>query len=126
QERNCEWQGDDIRRSFVSLQWSDCEAAKTSWHWRESCRFRAGNFTGGVTNWIPRYPGWKHPGKRHAPPRCAKRRNIRSGSWRQRTWRWNFSEVPCKKSQLHISRAAGLVRSNCHTNPEVYVDDNIT
>jgi transposase-like protein len=32
-----------------------------------------GNFTGGATNWIPRYPGWKQPGKRHAPPRCAKR-----------------------------------------------------
>ncbi len=48
--------------------------AKTSWHWRESCRSHADeNATSGATNWIPRCRDGKHPGKRHAPPRCAKR-----------------------------------------------------
>src|ERR1700723_3013213 len=58
----------------------------------------------------PEIAGMEAPGQEARASTLRKEVNHLKRVLAEKTWRWIFSEVPCKKSRLDARRAAGLAR----------------
>jgi Transposase len=102
---NCEWRREDIRKSSVSLQWSDCEAAKNIVALARELHVSRRQLYRWRDELDPEIAGMEVPGQNARTSTLRKEVNHLKRVLAEKTLEVDFFRSPCKKSRL-IRRAA--------------------